>query len=298
MIEATLAPLGSANMATYPWSGPGPKTLLQGTEALGYFGEASPTEMLSAFKLRDQLNFQVGTDNAAWDGRWVKMFVDGKVIFFPTKIIATGITWNDLYNAGLVYGTDDNGKYPTATPTNQMRYVSAGNAVMKVRNFRAYAADPANMGGIENLGNTTNVDIFNGEWYRTIGSITTPRLTSYTGPWWPKYSQPDFLIPNSTAPFPWAQETRQALTTNGLTINNTQIAPSNVKTTALAWYPVLEVVRDSTYLFPLANVTGTGQGNILTVASAEVTSDFAKPDGFMGTYFGVAPANNAQFEVT
>jgi hypothetical protein len=38
--------------------------------------------------------------------------------------LGSSVTWNDVYNAGLVYGTNDNGKYPSSTPTNQFNLVS------------------------------------------------------------------------------------------------------------------------------------------------------------------------------
>jgi hypothetical protein len=38
--------------------------------------------------------------------------------------LASGVPWNDVYNAGLVYGTNDNGKYPSSTPTNQFNPVT------------------------------------------------------------------------------------------------------------------------------------------------------------------------------
>lgn len=228
----------------YPLSGPGPKSLLFGDTTLGYFGEVSSADLITLADLRTQLNFPTGTDFGSWNGQWIKMYVDQQVIFFPTAKVATNITWNDLYNKGLIYGINGNGAYPSSTPTNQLKVVTAKGSNFKVRCFKACSSDPSGMGGIENLSNTTNPLLLNGEWYRVIASITTPKLTSYTGVYQPIYTQATSILPIGTTPYAWAQETRnQTFVTNGLTINNTQVAPSNVKASALlAWLPVLEVV--------------------------------------------------------
>lgn len=298
MFELLLATDGAAGNKTYPLSGPGPKTLVNGNEQLGYFGELSSSEFINLSELRDQLNFNIGLPWTPWEGTWVKMFLDGKVIFFPTRKVATGITWNDLYNAGLVYGTDSNGVYPTATPTNQLRYVSTHGSAFKVRNFKGSTDDPSNLGSIENYSSTTNEQIKGSEWYRIACAITQPRINNYFGPWWPKYLQTTYLLPNDQVPFALAQESRAAVIGNSLTINNTQVAPSNPKTTTYAWFPVLELEPDPSYLFPLVKVTGVGTEMKPPLATGEADTAFEKPTNFIGGFNGVSPINNVSIEYT
>ena len=122
MIEALLSS-GQKEGASYPNSGPGIKTLAFGDETLGYFGEVSQEELVSVFDLRQQLSFWEGEESTGAIA-WIKMFLDGTVIYFPKYPTVYNVGWNALYNAGLVYGTDDNGLYPSGSPTNQFRVVS------------------------------------------------------------------------------------------------------------------------------------------------------------------------------
>lgn len=119
MIELFHGSLGGV-LPTYSDSGPGNKTLLFGNEQLGYFGEVTESELISRQELSSLTGFAPILPNAAATGKiWLKFFFKGKIIYIAKMPFASGSSWNDFYNAGLVYGTNDNGKYPSATPTNQ-----------------------------------------------------------------------------------------------------------------------------------------------------------------------------------
>ena len=101
----------------YPNSGPGPKYLRVGNTAMGYFGLIQGSDFITRQQVCDRafLKTKVTAVTAA-DDVWAKFFYQGKVIYFPTKYIVAGIRWADVYNEGLVYGTNDNGKF---TPNSQ-----------------------------------------------------------------------------------------------------------------------------------------------------------------------------------
>ncbi|AWN08865.1 putative virion structural protein [Salmonella phage SPAsTU] len=111
--------------AIYPDSGPGPKTLLQGNTIAGYFGTTTAAELFTHQKLIDA-TFTKGVLPTTYGGTdgWYKFFYQGRVIYLPINPVGYNVTWNTLYSEGLVYGTDDNGKYPAATPVNQGKVLS------------------------------------------------------------------------------------------------------------------------------------------------------------------------------
>ncbi|ANZ48449.1 virion structural protein [Erwinia phage vB_EamM_Caitlin] len=111
--------------ASYPDSGPGPKELLQGNTIAGYFGTTTSAELFTHQQLITEV-FKKGTLPSIYVGTegWHKFFYQGRVIYVPITQIADKVSWNTLYNEGVVYGTDDNGKYPATAPVNQGRVIS------------------------------------------------------------------------------------------------------------------------------------------------------------------------------
>ena len=258
MLEAMISS-GVGRAQTYPDSGPGPKTLKNGSAELGYFGEVSPTELFSLGELRRQLNFWGGTDNATYP-TWIKMFLSGKVIYFPTQPLAVGMSWNILYAAGLVYGTDSNGVVPGSPAVNQLAYASKGSDNFKVRCFKSQEADPANQGGIEGIG--TSALLKAGEWGKVISAIVSPRQTGYTGDNWALYPYNLFILPGTSVAI--SQNTRQADQTSCLGINNTQVTLVPKAPAGYLWLPVLELIpsTDPVY-FPIKDSTGVTQGRFV-----------------------------------
>lgn len=51
---------------------------------------------------------------------WYKMCYKGKVLFFPNSWVVSA-SWNALYAAGVVFGTDDFGQIPAGTPPNPVK---------------------------------------------------------------------------------------------------------------------------------------------------------------------------------
>lgn len=135
----------------FPNSGPGTKYLMIGDENLGYFGEVEVPEMPSQMRVQGDLPLPVGAGLASvYNPRfyWWKFFYKGQVLYYPSDSIFNGTTWDTTYNAGLIYGVDGVGKYPTSTPTNQMtkmRWQEKNGEVIEfiVRAIQGAPTDPA-----------------------------------------------------------------------------------------------------------------------------------------------------------
>lgn len=114
-------------LTALPRTGPGPQTLIDGDLDLGYYGPCTQTELFShaAFYKLFTPGGSVNTD--VNPTIWYKFARNGKTLFVPQIPIATGVNWNLLYNAGLIYGTDDTGvQNGGLTPVNQRRIAQVG----------------------------------------------------------------------------------------------------------------------------------------------------------------------------
>ncbi|MNM20179.1 hypothetical protein D3C81_305140 [compost metagenome] len=127
----------------YPGSGPGQKWLQAGDEQLGYFGEVAASEMITNAALKTHLGHASGSVRA--DQGWLKFFYKGKVIFIGKNTYCSSLTWNNLYAAGGIYGTKDNGKYPASTPVNQYKpivWANGGKSYRLIPRAMTCAIDP------------------------------------------------------------------------------------------------------------------------------------------------------------
>lgn len=91
-----------------PDSGPGPQKLLRGNYEAGYFGSIPLEELVTGvdFATYYGLTWQVVTSNAPT--KWLKFISKGKVLFFPDyNGLLQSVTPNQVYQAGLMYGTND-----------------------------------------------------------------------------------------------------------------------------------------------------------------------------------------------
>lgn len=259
MLEA-LASSGSKAQVDFPNSGPGSKRLQYGTDKLGYFGSVAPAQFFSPNELRKQLNFQIGTDNNNDALNWVKAFYQGKVLFFPQFPFATGITWNQLYAAGLVYGVDGPGAFPAASgQVNQQRFVNIGSDVFKVRLFNPFVA-----GTIDGNWNRLSTSPIAGnspflsesEWSMLCQSLIQGVSSAYTGPKWGIYPSSSFLASGRTA---FSMNTCTD-NTYAVIVSNTQIT-GGLKTAISWWYPVLEFVPGNERpLLPMTSIENNVNG--------------------------------------
>lgn len=158
----------------FPDTGPGPSRLLRGNWNEGYFGTVSQSELFAPGELCSALSFSPSISSVT--SPWHKFIIDGKILFIPDQSFANS-TWYELYNAGLVYGTDDNGAYPTglvSTPKNQMKTVTKAGRSYIVRLLKGSTAPTT-----EYLTDFTTTDgrWVDGEYNRTMGRMGANAFT-------------------------------------------------------------------------------------------------------------------------
>lgn len=233
----------------YPNSGPGSKYLQYGTPTLGFFGTVSAAEMFSNYQLYEALDFWSG-EGLADAGEWLKYMFNNRVCFTPKKELRMTVSWNQLYNAGLVYGTDDNGVFPVGTGVKQMRVLTKETDFFKVRLFRGSPIDPATV-----VSGTYPEGLRESEWLRFIASIAATPPAGYTGPAWKLFPNADLTNGKSIH----MQETNAANTANALFYTNALYTvshlPKTTENTGYAWRPVLELIDGSNVLMNVSGVT-------------------------------------------
>lgn len=109
-------------------TGPGPNTIVAGDWDLGYFGYCKSADFLSYGALFGLLGIAAGGSAALTDVGWIKVAYKGKVLYIARSTARYAQTFNSLYQAGAVYGTNDNGPVvPTgAVATNQYKPQTVG----------------------------------------------------------------------------------------------------------------------------------------------------------------------------
>lgn len=273
MLELLTSVQGGGNNY-YPNSGPGTKTLTFGDERLGYFGEVTQKEMLGLPELRRQLDYWGGADaSGVSQFGWIKMLLDGKVLFIPKQALATGVSWDELYNKGLIYGTDDNGAVPGATPTNQLRVAIKSTSQFKVRAFKARTTDPVAHDQTYTIAAPTPLpDIAAIEWVRIVQAITNEaRIINYTGPSWNIYAKEMVLLPAGPG-FAVAQNTRINLQNQHATVGNSQLSLGTKAAASYLWLPVLELLDTPVYLAH-SDVAAAGMDVVAPVVVQELEYD-------------------------
>lgn len=112
------APSAEYIIAYIPYTGPGPQTLVRGTWEYGYFGRVPLEDIFSSTELVKGCNLATSiTINTSAGNYWHKVVYAGKVLFFPNNSIGTGISYQTLYNAGLVFGARPSSEWPAAIKT-------------------------------------------------------------------------------------------------------------------------------------------------------------------------------------
>lgn len=113
-----------------PDSGPGPQKLLRGNYEAGYFGSIPLEDLITGadFASHYGLSWQLVSSNVPT--KWLKFIHKGKVLFFPDyNGLFQSVTPNQVYQAGLMYGTND-----AAIISDVMR--TPNGVINQVRPFR------------------------------------------------------------------------------------------------------------------------------------------------------------------
>lgn len=256
--------VGGANFVAD--SGPGSQVLIKGTTDAGYFGTVTATELFNSSDMYKQMpdalpfitGYKINTDPL-----WHKFIYHGKILFIATIPLSGNVTWNNLYNGGLVYGTNDNGNYPTATPTKQrriLRKTARGKQYGLIpRTLKLAASDP---------GAVNNAAPVMGEYSDLLAHIISTAGTTGRGDW--NTISGAALAWGSTC---WSQTSNSGGTTSALVFSAGGNASTTSKISSGLWLPVLELIDLATVLFS-PTITGWSPPD-LKAATATPTPDYS-----------------------
>lgn len=218
-------------------SGPGNKILVAGTSTLGYFGEVAASEFITGLDLINHIGLTTGTNRPNVSTTpWLKFVYNGKFLFMPKDSLKTGISWNQIYAAGAVYGTDDFGLIPANTKVNQYKPITfvEGDKTWRLVP-RLIKATPTNPGTVV-VGESS-------EWNDLISRLVNGTFQSWS---------------MATLGLPTTSATAITMTTvlnynsscitrgRGTTTNWSGLssADKNYAGTEICWKPVLELIPD------------------------------------------------------
>ncbi|ANZ48453.1 putative virion structural protein [Erwinia phage vB_EamM_Caitlin] len=120
--------------------GVGPSVLKFGDDNLGYYGTVLGADFVGYGHL--QAVSAVALAAAAWNPAWHKFVRNGKIIYVPDSFVPQFFTWQQIYQAGFVYGIDATGpagvNLTGLTPTNQKRVIDFKGQKYMVRLMRGW----------------------------------------------------------------------------------------------------------------------------------------------------------------
>lgn len=182
--------------------GPGPSELIGGTAEMGFFGEIPVTELINGEDLAAAVGLTAGSPTDS-NEPWLKFVLDGQIMYVAKKPLRHTISWQSIYQAGLVYGVDGPGLFPDPEdqPVNQLKLVEINGYQFTVRLLKGTDEDPSNVpGSVDDAEGT-----WNSEWARLMYPICTTNVPSYTGPKYANYTDVD--LGASSNGYGWLQET-------------------------------------------------------------------------------------------
>lgn len=190
---------------------------------------------------------------------WHKFVRRGKILYVPNNYLSSAVTITQLYQAGWLFGTDDNG--PTdgqlSTAQNQRRIINYRGEKYFIRLPRGYAdSDSATQYDLsnttaqnhDNLANTPDCE-FNDLFYPIV-SNTPQKQRLYNV----DTIAPATLVLANTRNIP-CQEVSVSkgnmitrVSSNGLTgrdiMTYIQSVPTSRSNSTLLWYPVIELLEE------------------------------------------------------
>jgi len=190
---------------------PGASTLAYGTSTIGFYGEVTTSQLITGDALASQIGLSAGSSQHSSEP-WLKYSIDGSVRYVAKKPYRYSLTWENIYQAGAVYGTGTNGTNPSGSARTQNATVSINGITYKVQLMKGGNADPT--------ANTSGYDVSAGvgsEWNRlfyrihsTTHTDTNTTTASEGSPTpWVNYSDADLLMHYNygNGTFCWTQET-------------------------------------------------------------------------------------------
>lgn len=255
--------------------GAGGQKILLGDDNYGYFGQVAPSAFFNSADIKaaalDKSTFVAGTVSPVWH----KFVRKGKILYIPAVDFGYA-TWDGLYRAGFVYGTDNEGPvdgHQGLAAVNQLRTVTLDGDEYLIRLMRGWsdvgeiAVPWASISGavgytatpIEGLAEAWREDC---EWNQLVYPITAPTpkgqgMENVSQALW-KDTYGALNLTNTSHHYGVICQEREPSSTNVLVrgMNNQQggvtrtaishihKVPGTPPTVYLIWVPVLELVVD------------------------------------------------------
>lgn len=246
--DGTVRMSQSQSHGYYPDTGHGPSKLIRGDYNEGYFGSISAAEFFSAISLGAAMKLVSSQVDSyfSWSNTapvWDKFALDGKILLIPRTSIAL-VQPRHVYYSGFMYGTDDNGKYPTNSilpsygAANQKRLVERDGYRYRVRTIRSSTKETDQ---IVDVGNPETEDLRMSEYNRTKGRMFRDQYSYQSSR--PRYGNTAAVL--TTTASSTGTQTCSSSATSGVVARGMVTAPdaatSQGVTTLLPWCPVLEL---------------------------------------------------------
>lgn len=254
-MEALITAGGKRSFAA---SGPGPKVLVGGDSTMGYFGPVTAAELFTSSEIAQQYPEMASFGQMVWgaDLQWQKFIINGKIVYIALNPMSLGCRWVDLYANGMVYGTNDNGLVPEATPVNQWRPLSkrlnGEDWVLTIRAMRVSYDD------------VLPINIVPAADAAALLNVIKAGVGRGTGKW-------GQLNP-SDLNYNWTLNT-YTNTTGALVHGINSGVSYATKTSTIRYFPVLDLQDASKIVFPVNNVRGSLVGPKVPIVSS--TTSFA-----------------------
>ena len=196
---------------------PGASVLTYGTETIGFYGEVPVADLITGDALALAIGLSAGTSQFS-NEPWLKYSYNGETRFVAKKPYRYNLSWESIYQAGAVWGTDTVGPNPSGANRTQDASVTIDGTDYRVMLLGGGNANPT--------ANTTGYDVtagVNSEWnelfYRIHSTthIDTSNTTASEGspvPW-VSYTDADLHMHNSlgNGTYCWTKETHGASST-------------------------------------------------------------------------------------
>lgn len=160
---------------------PGSKRLIAGDKNAGFLGFVEAEEFITGADLCTSIGLSQGSIINSTTP-WIKYMWKGKICFRAVKSIMRSVTWDAIYNAGAVYGTDDEGLLPPTGRLGTNLFIDGADNSINTTNQRFlgdktfdtdYADTVARVGDTIVLKGWSNGDN-NGEF--TVDTITNNKI--------------------------------------------------------------------------------------------------------------------------
>lgn len=157
---------------------PGNKNLIEGDKNAGFLGFVTGTELITGSAIATAIGLSSGTliNN---DTPWIKYIWKGKICFAPLKSIRHSVIWDAIYNAGAVYGTDDEGILPPMGRAGANISIDAADNSINTANQNFLGDKSAGMDYADTVGAVGDVLVLKG-WSNAAnnGEVTIVSITN------------------------------------------------------------------------------------------------------------------------